>query len=346
MVEARVDELERHDLAVEDARGLGVRGAFGAKARAREDHVADDGEVAFALVAVLGFVHGESLRPKPVGVERLFALALREAEPRAERDAVDDERAVGGEHHVGQTRRGLDGLDLVARRDVRGPQLLPLRGGSGPVDGPVGVHPRVDHVDDVEVGRRAHQIAPLTCGRTGCGGSGFRPGVGIQHPTSIDACRRAIRWMNLRWRSDSLLRDELDQQIIAQLVENARASFAEVGGRVGLSAPAVKRRVDRLVADGTIRGFHAEIADAARGTTTEAFVELHCRSRTNPTDIAQMVADEPDIVAVYTVTGDADALLHVKTASPSTLEAVVERVRTHQNAERTKTTIVLSRVER
>ena len=143
-----------------------------------------------------------------------------------------------------------------------------------------------------------------------------------------------------------MLRDELDQRIVAQLVENARASLADIGAVVGLSAPAVKRRVDRLVADGTIRGFHAEIADAAAGLTTEAFVELHCRSRTNPADIAAMVADEPDVVAVYTVTGDADALLHVKTASPASLETVVERVRAHQNAERTKTTIVLSRVER
>ena len=143
-----------------------------------------------------------------------------------------------------------------------------------------------------------------------------------------------------------MLRDQLDRQILACLVENARVSFSELGARVGLSAPAVKRRVDRLVADGAIRGFHAEVDDEAIGAATEAFVELHCRSRTNPADIAEMVADQPDIVAVYTVTGDADALLHVKTASPATLEAVVERVRAHQNAERTKTTIVLSRVER
>ena len=141
-----------------------------------------------------------------------------------------------------------------------------------------------------------------------------------------------------------MLRDELDQQIIAQLTENARASFAEIGDEVGLSAPAVKRRVDRLVADGVITGFRAVIDDALLGATTEAFVELHCRSRTNPTDIAEMVAGEQGVVAAYTVTGDADALLHIKTTSPAALEAIVERVRAHQNAERTITTIVLSHV--
>lgn len=141
-----------------------------------------------------------------------------------------------------------------------------------------------------------------------------------------------------------MLRDDLDQQIIAQLTENARASFAEVGETVGLSAPAVKRRVDRLVADGVITAFRAVVDDALLGATTEAFVELHCRSRTNPADIAEMVAGEQGVVAAYTVTGDADALLHIKTTSPAALEAIVERVRAHQNAERTITTIVLSHV--
>lgn len=143
-----------------------------------------------------------------------------------------------------------------------------------------------------------------------------------------------------------MLRDDLDRQIVASLVENARASFAEIGDRIGLSAPAVKRRVDRLVAGGVITGWQAVVSDEAIGATTEAFVELHCRSRTNPADIAEMVAGHPEIVAAYTVTGDADALLHVKTASPAALEAIVEQVRAHQNAERTKTTIVLSRVTR
>jgi DNA-binding Lrp family transcriptional regulator len=128
------------------------------------------------------------------------------------------------------------------------------------------------------------------------------------------------------------------------LVQNARLSFAEIGAQVGLSAPAVKRRVDRLLAAGVVRGFTAVVDEAALGTTTEAFVELYCRSRTNPADISEMVANEPGIVAAYTVTGDADALLHVKTQSPAALEAIVENVRAHQNAERTKTTIVLSRV--
>ena len=141
-----------------------------------------------------------------------------------------------------------------------------------------------------------------------------------------------------------MLRDDLDRKILAQLGENARASYGAIGAVVGLSAPAVKRRVDRLVADGVIRGFTVRLDDEALGARTEAFVELSCRSRTNPADIKEMVVGLPGVVAAYTVTGEADALLHVKTGSPAELEAVVEEVRAHQNAERTVTTIVLSRI--
>ena len=141
-----------------------------------------------------------------------------------------------------------------------------------------------------------------------------------------------------------MLRDELDRKIVAELLANGRASYAELGGRVGLSTPAVKRRVDRLVATGVIRGFTALVDPEALEGGTEAFVELHCRSRTDPDEIRSMVADQPEVVAAYTVTGDADALLHVRTRGIRELEAVIERIRAHHNAERTNSQIVLSRL--
>ena len=62
-----------------------------------------------------------------------------------------------------------------------------------------------------------------------------------------------------------MLRDELDQRIVALLVANGRATFAEIGDAVGLSAPAAKRRVDRLVAERTITGFTALVDPEAAG---------------------------------------------------------------------------------
>ena len=61
--------------------------------------------------------------------------------------------------------------------------------------------------------------------------------------------------------------DDLDKQIVAALVRDARATYAEVGAAVGLSAPAVKRRVDRLLAAGAITGFSAQVDPSALGWT-------------------------------------------------------------------------------
>ena len=102
--------------------------------------------------------------------------------------------------------------------------------------------------------------------------------------------------------------DDLDRRIVAALVDDARATYAEVGSVVGLSAPAVKRRVDRLRASGAITGFSAQVDPTALGWTTEAYVELFCRGRTSPGDIAAAVAKHPEVIDACTVTGEADAL--------------------------------------
>src|SRR3954467_1670302 len=68
--------------------------------------------------------------------------------------------------------------------------------------------------------------------------------------------------------------DDLDRQILALLVEDGRRTYDDIGRRVSLSAPSVKRRVDRLRRDGALRAFTAVVDHAALGATTEALVEL------------------------------------------------------------------------
>jgi DNA-binding Lrp family transcriptional regulator len=141
-----------------------------------------------------------------------------------------------------------------------------------------------------------------------------------------------------------LFRDEIDRRIVASLVDDARASYAQIGADVGLTAPAVKRRVDRLLDDGVLLGFTAVVNPAAEGDQTDTFIELFCRGRTHPADILQAVVHQTQVVAAYTVTGDADALVHVRTHDIAELEDVLERIRDHPDVDRTKTIVVLSRL--
>ncbi|MDT7569308.1 MAG: hypothetical protein QOG96_176 [Pseudonocardiales bacterium] len=138
--------------------------------------------------------------------------------------------------------------------------------------------------------------------------------------------------------------DDIDRQVVGCLLRDGRATFAEVGAQVGLSAPAAKRRVDRLVASGAIRGFTAVIDPAALGWTTEAYVELYCRGTVSPQDLRRSLEHVPEVVSACTVTGSADALLQMLATDITQLEQAMERVRKEPNVDHTESVIVLSRL--
>lgn len=136
----------------------------------------------------------------------------------------------------------------------------------------------------------------------------------------------------------------MDQRIVALLVADARSSYAEIGARVSLSAPAVKRRVDRLRSSGVIKGFTTVVEPSAVGWTTEAFVELFCTGRTTPAQITVATRRHPEVVGAYTVSGEADALVHLRAADIGHLEQVLERLRAEPFVTSTRSMIVLSRL--
>jgi DNA-binding Lrp family transcriptional regulator len=138
--------------------------------------------------------------------------------------------------------------------------------------------------------------------------------------------------------------DDTDQRIIAALTTDARTSYADIGQLVALSAPAVKRRVVRLRAAGVIKGFTAVVDPAAVGWTTEAFVELFCTGRTTPAQIAAAARRHPEVVGAYTVSGQADALVHLRASDMRHLEQVLERLRSEPFVTSSHSMIVLSRL--
>ena len=136
--------------------------------------------------------------------------------------------------------------------------------------------------------------------------------------------------------------DETDRAIIAALVADARSSFAEIGQAVALSAPAVKRRVDRLRTAGVIKGFTAIVDPGDR--SAEAFVELYCTDRTTPAQIAALARRHPAVFSAFTVAGRADALLHLRAPDLTALEHAIEGLRSDRLVTSTRSMIVLARL--
>ncbi len=118
-------------------------------------------------------------------------------------------------------------------------------------------------------------------------------------------------------------------------------SFAAIGQEISLSAPAVKRRVDRLEADGVITGYEAKV-DRDRGI--EAFLEVFCEGDTSLPTLRKALTGHPEVVGAYTVAGDAEAIVHVRCANMRELELTIERLHAEPNIVRTRTQVVLTKL--
>lgn len=136
--------------------------------------------------------------------------------------------------------------------------------------------------------------------------------------------------------------DAIDSRILDLLRRNARSAYGDIGAVVGLSASAVKRRVDRLRADGVITAFTVRLDPASLGWAVEGYVELYCRPSTPPAAIRRACAGLAEVVDASTVSGDADALVRILAADMQHFERVLEQIGAEGFVERTKSVLVLS----
>jgi DNA-binding Lrp family transcriptional regulator len=138
--------------------------------------------------------------------------------------------------------------------------------------------------------------------------------------------------------------DSTDLHIIELMRVDARSSFQRIGAQVGLTAPAVKRRLDRLEQAGVIRSYAAVIDPIALGWSMEAFVELYCDGRMSSAAVRAAVEAFTEVGSAYTVAGEASAILHVHARDAVDLEDVLERIRERDGVIRTQTQMVMSRL--
>lgn len=136
--------------------------------------------------------------------------------------------------------------------------------------------------------------------------------------------------------------DDVDRQLLAALRSNGRATYAELGRLVGLSAPAVHERVGKLESSGVITGYHAAVEPAALGKSMSALIGVFI------TDSADTDAIETDLEALpavedcWFVAGEETFVVKVSVPDVSGLEAVIRAMNAVPGIARTRTTVVLS----
>jgi Lrp/AsnC family leucine-responsive transcriptional regulator len=127
-------------------------------------------------------------------------------------------------------------------------------------------------------------------------------------------------------------------------VEDGRRTYDDVARRVGLSAPSVKRRVDRLRRSGALEGFTAVVDHGAMGWNTEALVELFFQAGTTLDRVARTLREHPEVVEAWSVTGEADAIARVRTEDNAALERLIMDLQRNGLVIRTRSQVVMSRL--
>ncbi|MEU6607059.1 Lrp/AsnC family transcriptional regulator [Streptomyces shenzhenensis] len=117
--------------------------------------------------------------------------------------------------------------------------------------------------------------------------------------------------------------DGIDRAIIAELERDGRLTNVELAQRVGLTTGPCLRRVQRLEADGVIRGYRAVVDPAAVGRSFEVLIDLSLEAQDAETvrRFEETMARADEVVELRRLFGSPDYFVRVAVADLAGYEA-------------------------
>jgi len=144
------------------------------------------------------------------------------------------------------------------------------------------------------------------------------------------------------WRTGRSARDldEVDRRILSELVKDGRLSVRALAERAHVSRANAYARIDRLVADGVITGFAAQVDPERAGLGTSAYVLLTIQQNTWR-DVAAALSELPYVQHFALVGGDFDVLALVRAPDNAALRHIVlERIHEIDGVRGTRTWLI------
>ncbi len=138
--------------------------------------------------------------------------------------------------------------------------------------------------------------------------------------------------------------DATDRRLLALIQRDATLTAQALGEALHLSQSQAARRRARLERAGIVEGYAARVNAAAVGLNVQAFVgvEMAVHDAGAARDFARAMDAAPEVIAAWTMTGEADYLLHVVCADLQALNALVHgRLLPHPAVARVRSRIVM-----
>ena len=125
--------------------------------------------------------------------------------------------------------------------------------------------------------------------------------------------------------------DQIDRLILTQLQDNAAQPVADIARKVGLSVTPCWRRIQRMEENGIIRKRVALLDSKAIGVGMSVFVAVRTDQHNADwlKNFAGMVADMPEVVEFYRMSGEVDYLLRVVVPDMAAYDSFYRKLISH-----------------
>ena len=137
-----------------------------------------------------------------------------------------------------------------------------------------------------------------------------------------------------------MILEETDKKILNIIVENSRLSLRQIAQKAGVSVATVMHHIKALEKEGIIRKYTAKLDYEKMGYDVEVMIEIRV-SKGRLLDVEKKIAMDPNVFAVYDVTGAFDALVLARFPTRRKMDNFLKRIQTYEFVERTETRLIL-----
>jgi DNA-binding Lrp family transcriptional regulator len=138
--------------------------------------------------------------------------------------------------------------------------------------------------------------------------------------------------------------DEIDYRILEELLKDSRQSFREIARNVGVATGTVLARIKNMEKAGVIKGYTALLDHEKLGYELTVVVEITV-SKGKLLEVDREIAKNPNVCAVYDITGLTDAIVVAKFKTREELSKFTKSLLAIPHVERTNTHLVLTTIK-
>lgn len=135
--------------------------------------------------------------------------------------------------------------------------------------------------------------------------------------------------------------EETDKKILNIIVENSRLSLRQIAKQADVSVATVMNHIKNLEREGIIRKYTAKLDYEKMGYDIEVMIEIRV-SKGRLLDVEKKIAMDPNVFAVYDVTGAFDALVLARFPTRRKMDNFLKKIQTYEFVERTETKLILN----